>query len=328
MSIWHAVIGLRLAIVSSVAIIVVGSILGLNLSVVIAMLIFTLAGTYIGALLFIPFLEYNRRTTLDRVRELNHFARDHGLRYEGQQRPPSVVTRVVGIHPRCYVYDSLNSTFPTEWSMGTYVRTAKPNGTGLVQDWGYLAIRLERELPNILLESRSSRSVFADTSLLGTPHTTQRLSLEGDFDKHFRLFCPGGYERDALYIFTPDLMGLLIDEAGDLSVQLIDDVAFFFSAKPFDLSNENTRSRLLRIVDVVGAKALRQTKSYRDERSEQSHAVAHRGQRLNRGLPRWLTLSLWHSAEVLVGLGITWLLFVLCLGLDPSQWTANSYTRW
>lgn len=39
------------------------------------------------------------------------------------------------------------------------------------------------------------------------------LSLEGDFDRYFTLYCPGDYERDALYVFTPDLLALLIDES-------------------------------------------------------------------------------------------------------------------
>ena len=43
---------------------------------------------------------------------------------------------------------------------------------------------------------------------------TQVLSLEGDFDRYFTLYCPKEYERDALYVFTPDLMALLDRRGG------------------------------------------------------------------------------------------------------------------
>ena len=327
-SIWAASLGPGLSIIAAIAIIVVGSVLGLKLGAVLAMLVFILAGTFVAALLTIPFSVGSRRTSLDRVRTLDNFARDHGLTYESEQRPPDLIVSAFGFRPRAVVYDSLNSLSPQELSMGTYVRPAKPDGSGFTEDWGYLAMRLKRKLPNILLESRSSRSLFADAGLLGNLNTTQRLSLEGDFDKHFRLFCPAGYEQDALYVFTPDLMALLIDEAGDVSAQLIGDVIVFFSAKPFDLSHTDLRDRLLRIADVVGAKALSQTARYSDPRSEEGDTVAKQGQKLSRSTPRWLILLMFCSAQVLLGLGITWLLLVICLGLDPTQWTASSYSRW
>ncbi len=49
------------------------------------------------------------------------------------------------------------------------------------------------------------------------------LELEGDFGKHFELHVPAGYERDALYVLTPDVMQVLIDEAADRRVEIVDD---------------------------------------------------------------------------------------------------------
>jgi len=62
----------------------------------------------------------------------------------------------------------------------------------------------------------------------------QRLSLEGDFDRYFRLSCPEGYERDALYLFTPDVMARFIDNASALEVEIVDDWMFLYS--PNELS--------------------------------------------------------------------------------------------
>ncbi len=58
----------------------------------------------------------------------------------------------------------------------------------------------------------------------------QHLSLEGDFDRYFRLYCPAGYERDALYLFTPDVMARFIRQhAAVLEVEIVDDWLFLYS---------------------------------------------------------------------------------------------------
>ena len=57
----------------------------------------------------------------------------------------------------------------------------------------------------------------------GAPADTQRLSLEGGFDRHFQLYCPIGYEADALYLFTPDVMARLLDHVRGFDVEIVDD---------------------------------------------------------------------------------------------------------
>ena len=63
------------------------------------------------------------------------------------------------------------------------------------------------------------------------PASGQRLSLEGDFDDHFTLYCPEEYERDALYLFTPDVMARLIDRVRGFDVEIIDDWLFLVSSR-------------------------------------------------------------------------------------------------
>lgn len=59
--------------------------------------------------------------------------------------------------------------------------------------------------------------------MMSRPDREQRLSLEGDFDRHFALYCPAGSERDALYLFTPDILALLIDRVRGLDVEVVGD---------------------------------------------------------------------------------------------------------
>jgi hypothetical protein len=151
--------------------------------------------------------------------------------------------------------------------------------TNEVMTVGYLAVRLERKLPQFVLDS--SRNDDGKLSNLPMPIAAgQTLSLEGDFNDHFTLHVPGGYERDALYIFTPDLMALLIDETGDFDVEIVDEWFFVYSRHGFDLSNGTLWRRLERIRQVVGAKAITRTDLYADARDP---ATIAEGSRLRMG---------------------------------------------
>ena len=152
--------------------------------------------------------------------------------------------------------------------------------------WGYLALKLDRRLPNMVLDSKANNGLFGSTNLPQVFSRDQVLSLEGDFDKYFTLYCPRQYEADALYVFTPDLMALLIDDAAPFDVEIVDDWMFVYSAHIFEPLDAATYARLFRIVQTVGAKALSQTENYRDERvasTPGANIVAPQGQRLRHG---------------------------------------------
>ena len=85
---------------------------------------------------------------------------------------------------------------------------------------GLCEVELATELPHLWL--RSTRHRAPAFSAYTAPDRSQRLSLEGDFDRYFELYCPQGYERDALYLFTPDVMAWLIDDVSGFDVELID----------------------------------------------------------------------------------------------------------
>lgn len=144
----------------------------------------------------------------------------------------------------------------------TRVRSGSPVSS---IDVGYLAIRLPRFLPNMILDAGRNDGLIG-SSLARPPKENQRLSLEGDFDRHFRLYVPKGYERDALYVFTPDLMALLIDETGDLDVEVRDDLLIVMKPGGFAWADPATWQRFDRIRAVVGAKFHDRTDMYVDER--------------------------------------------------------------
>lgn len=187
---------------------------------------------------------------------------------------------------------------------------------------GYLAITLPRRMPHMILDARGNDPRFG-SSLPRPPVLDQHLSLEGDFDSHFRLFVPSGYERDALYVFTPDLMALMIDEAGDFDVELRDDRLFVYARGGFRLQDPATWTRFARIIAVVGAKALDRTDRYADDRTGDRglDRVAPEGARLRR---RWWrtsagrTLLVVGGGFVVVILGIIAVMVFIAVGVFSS----------
>jgi hypothetical protein len=191
----------------------------------IIMALFLIAG---GVFLWVSVRIGRRRSTPRRQYRLARFAADNRLDYLpgpaiGRHLEPwagrgrLLVSRVMrASSPECGV------------ELGNYELSYATTSNGQSQFGGYCALRLDRALPNIVLRARRHRNPLTETAV---PSRSQQLSLEGDFDRHFTLYCPQGYERDALYLFTPDVMARLIDRAGGFDVEIVDDWVFISQAK-------------------------------------------------------------------------------------------------
>lgn len=135
----------------------------------------------------------------------------------------------------------------------------------------YIAIELPRPLPNIVLDATSNQ-VLGFSSLPLVPHASQRLRLEGNFDTKFRLFCPAGYERDALYLFTPDVMANLMDGASAFDVELVDNWAILTTPGLWNRKNPNSWQVRLDAVNAIIAK-VDQWGRWRDDRAASGEDV-------------------------------------------------------
>src|SRR4051812_18440462 len=204
---------------------------------------------------------------------LTRFAAANGLVY-GHEEPASFPGAIFQVGTRRTIERRLRSGAGRPTEIGDY-RYVVESGSGddrkvTVHRWGYISIGLDRNLPHLLLDARANDNRLFGIRSSDLPVSFDRdqvLRLEGDFDQHFRLYAPKEYERDALYVFTPDLMALLIDEAGAYDVEIVDDTMFVYSPVPFDLLSPATYERMRAIVGTIGAKALRQTARYADERT-------------------------------------------------------------
>lgn len=227
------------------------------------------------------------------VIDLAAFAAERGWRYEPTAPPPMIEGAVFGALLDAVVTDHVVATGSIPFEVGNVagqvggtrteqfgtVRVTMTRRTHRRSDHGYLSIRLPRALPHFVVDAHAN-----GTSLPIPVARPQRVSLEGDFDTHFALYAPAGYERDALYLFTPDVMALLIDETGDLDVEVIGNRLTIYSPHLFDLHNSAVWDRLEQIVRLLGAKAIDQAENYSDPRAAGTDSnVAPAGRRLDQG---------------------------------------------
>ncbi len=81
---------------------------------------------------------------------------------------------------------------------------------GLSPTFYGMTITLPKQFPHLYLDSSKGGGRQMRYSI----SSSQRISLEGDFDKYFRLYAAHGAETLALSIITPDVMEALMSVAG------------------------------------------------------------------------------------------------------------------
>ena len=222
----------------------------------------------------------------ERWLRLDRFAAANGLVFAPVESNPAYPGAIFGIGSSRAATDHVRSASGRFLDYGNYRYVTGSGRSSTTHHWGFLALQLDRALPHMLLDARANNGMFGGSNLPAAFDRKQVLSLEGDFDEFFTLYCPQRYERDALYVFTPDLMALLIDSAAPFDVEIIDSWMFVYSAARFDLAQPAVHERLLRIVDTIGGKTLDRTDRYRDERVGDfaANTVAPEGRRLRRGV--------------------------------------------
>ena len=146
-------------------------------------------------------------------------------------------------------------------------------------------MKLPRRLPHIVLDAKKN-NFLGFSNLPDSLAGSQRLQLEGDFNEHFNLYVPKGYERDALYIFTPDVMQRMIEVTSRYDSEIIDDDLYVFRTGKLKMKDSQQVEELMGIADVIYAKLSSQTDYYTDERvgDRSLNVVADQGKRLREGL--------------------------------------------
>lgn len=200
----------------------------------------------------------------ERWYRLARFAEANGMSYVPTLQSPGLPGMIFGQGRSRMARDLIRGQQPrfVEFANYRYVTGSGKNQT--THKWGYVAIKLDVPLPHILLDAVGNNGLFG-SNLPTSFDRDQRLSLEGDFDKYFALFCPRGYERDALYLFTPDIMARLIDNAAELDVEIVDDWLFLYAKRDLSTLDPATWAWLFATVGALLEK-FAQWSRWRDDR--------------------------------------------------------------
>ncbi len=150
------------------------------------------------------------------------------------------------------------------------------------RDWTYMVVRLPGTLPHLLLDATANDGRRSDLPVV--LRHRQRMSLEGDFDRHFRVWAPEDYGQDALYVLTPDVMAALVDHAPGWNVEMIDDRVVFSAPGTADWSRPGPWIRVEAVLTEVVPRIVRAAARYQDDRSlledGRADAIAAAGRRL------------------------------------------------
>lgn len=271
--------GVVIAIVALAVIVVFGSVVVTMLSVVIGALtsspegdgpfgvVFVLVPpVVIGGVIALVVVAYVRgaRSRDERMYRLDGFARANAMSYLPRFDNPALPGMIFSLGSSRQATDLVRGERPrfVEFANYRYVTGSGKNRT--THAWGYVAVKLDVPLPHIVLDATGNNGLFG-SNLPQAFDKDQRLSLEGDFDRFFSLYCPAGYERDALYLFTPDIMARFIDNAAALDVEIVDDWLFLYAKRDFSTLDPATWAWLFSAVGALLDK-LAQWARWRDER--------------------------------------------------------------
>ena len=145
----------------------------------------------------------------------------------------------------------------------------------------------------MVLDAKKNNMFGKISNLTDTFDRSQTLALEGDFNEYFTLYAPKQYERDALYVFTPDVMAKLIDNGAQFDMEVIDDELYIYKSGRIGLTDEAQLRSILSIFDTIAAELKDQTDYYADERvgDRAQNIVAVPGARLKHGV-NWVVVAI------------------------------------
>lgn len=171
-----------------------------------------------------------------------------------------------------YLYRRLSLAEDPGVQVGEFHYTVKAGKTRINHLYTYVAVRLNRLLPHLVLVPRGEVSA-------STIDPTQIHSLEGDFDNYFALYTPDGFETDALYVFTPEVMAAMIDNAALWRGEIVDDWLLFTRPETLFHATADDYRRVFALAGA-GLELRDQSKRYSDSRSLIRNTVSPSGRAL------------------------------------------------
>lgn len=168
--------------------------------------------------------------------------------------------------------------------IGNYSFTTGSGKSSKIHNYGYLMFEIPRNVPHMLLDAKDNNFMGMFSNLPTTFRNNQSLSLEGDFNNFFTLYAPKEYETDALYIFTPDVMRVVIENAKTYDIEIIDNKVYLYTAQHLNLTSKQVIAHAIDVISTLARQLYEQTDNYADETisNRSLDSVAQQGKRLNK----------------------------------------------
>lgn len=240
--------------------------------------VFVVGYTVLGAVGFVWYA-----VGLSRRVKIAAFAWSNGWAYadvlERTRRPGAAFERVRRGQERAVVVCD-DERMPFE--LGTHHSIARGQEAATIQrPFAFIELPLPSSVPHIVLANRR-RSIIPT---LGLGRGAARMDLEGEFAGVFRLIVPEGYQQDALYIFTPDLMARVLDLGSGAEIELVSDRLYVYLPGSTRFDRPETMAAALVIAEDFHRRFAARTELYRDDDAGELAArtgvsVGLRGQRL------------------------------------------------
>ncbi len=110
--------------------------------------------------------------------------------------------------------------------------------------FGVAKTTLDRSFPHILLDNKRDSSVGQFEF-----DRSQKLELEGDFNKYFNVFGPKEYEVEVLQILNPAVMATLIDLPESVDIEIIGNQLYVYNSG--SLKSKKTILSLFKVLEQI-----------------------------------------------------------------------------
>ncbi len=181
--------------------------------------------------------------------------------------------------------------------MGTIVAPYRRAFVRTTQPYTYLRLPISEIFPHVVLESERNNTLNLDTVPQGISRKNS-LSLEGDFDHFFSLYAPEDMKANALYIFTPDIMALLIDDEHAFDLEIVGDSLYLYTPG-LVIAERSVIARFVDFVNTIGQKI--ELKSNRARGAIDAEANIEKSQKARLSNPRmlWVYEALFYLVVVI-----------------------------
>jgi hypothetical protein len=138
------------------------------------------------------------------------------------------------------------------------IELLKELGLNVHKNLTVLSIKLSKKYPPILLDSKNNKG-----GAIQVLKDSEKISLEGDFDEHFQLFCLPEYRIETLSLITPDVMQTAMHANKQYDIEIFGNTLFIYTEQ--DRLNKKYIKDLFQGAEKLLLEVKHKSKSFRNE---------------------------------------------------------------